>query len=139
LQRSRLLSSLLTYLTRATYRCSVSVPLTGVLHTVPAYVTLRSDEEAPGSAVPFIENGHTAAVPFVVQFIVVPLSVPFAVPDTGTPAHVAVYTIVAVVAPVGVTVQFMALQAPAVAVERQVPLNALSAVGVGDGVDGVGV
>jgi len=117
----------------------VSVPLTGVLHTVPAYVTLRSDEEAPGSAVPFIANGHTAAVPLVVQFIVVPLSVPFAVPDTGTPAHVAVYAIMAVVAPVGVTVQFMALQAPAVAVERQLPLNALSAVGVGDGVDGVGV
>jgi len=53
----------------------------------------------PGTAVPFNANAHVfAAVPVVVQFIVVPLSVPLAVPVTGTPAQLATYVIVAVVA-----------------------------------------
>lgn len=85
---------------------------------------------------PFSVNGQIAAVPFVVQFMVVPLSVPFAVPLTGTPAHVAVYAIAAVAAPVGVIVQFIEVQAPVVAVERQLPVKALIAVGAGVGLDG---
>ena len=85
---------------------------------------------------PFSVNAHTAAVPAVVQFIVAPFSVPFAVPLTGTPAQVAVYAIVAVVAPVGVMVQFIDVHAPVAAVDRQLPLNALIAVGAGVGFEG---
>jgi hypothetical protein len=66
------------------------VPLTGVLHTVPEYATFRSVVDAAGTAVPFSVKAQTAAVPLDVQFIVVPFSVPFALPLTGTPAHVAV-------------------------------------------------
>ena len=96
----------------------------------------RSVVDAAGTAVPFSVKVQTAAVPFVVQFIVVPLSVPFALPLTGTPAHVAVYAIVAVVAPVGVMVQFIAVHAPVAAVDRQLPLNELIALGAAVGVEG---
>ena len=99
----------------------------------------RSVVDAAGTAVPFSVNAQMAAVPFVVQFIVEPLSVPVALPLTGTPAHVAVYAMVAVVAPVGVIVQFIEVQAPVVAVERQLPAKALIAVGVGVGFEGVDV
>jgi hypothetical protein len=92
------------------------------------------------TAVPLSANGHAAAeaVPVVVQFIVAPFIVPLAVPVTGTPAHVAVYAIVAVVAPVGVINQFIAVQAPApvvAVVDRHEPVNALIAVVVVVGAD----
>ena len=69
-------------------RRSVSVPLTGALQTVPAYVSARSVEPA-GTAVPLSANVHPPPVPLVVQFIVVPLSVPEAEPLTGMLPQVA--------------------------------------------------
>jgi UDP-2,4-diacetamido-2,4,6-trideoxy-beta-L-altropyranose hydrolase len=87
-----------------------------------------------GTAVPLRPNAQLfAAVPLVVQFSVPPSSVPLPLPVTATPLHVALYAIVAVVAPVGVTVQFIAEQVPIVVVvvfDRHDPENALIA-GVG--------
>jgi hypothetical protein len=72
------------------HRRSTSEPLTGTLQTVPEYATRRS-VVLSGTAVPLSAYGHAfAAVPVVVQLSVAPLSVPLAVPLTGTPAHVAV-------------------------------------------------
>jgi len=65
------------------------VPLTGALQTVPVYVIARSVEPA-GTAVPLSANVHAPPLPLVVQFSVVPLSVPAAEPMTGTLPHVAV-------------------------------------------------
>jgi hypothetical protein len=68
----------------------VSDPLTGTPQTVPENTTRRSVVPS-GAAVPLSAYEHAlAVVPLVVQFSVVPFSVPLAVPATGTPAHVAV-------------------------------------------------
>lgn len=87
---------------------------------------------------PFRPNEQLfAAVPEVVQARVFPLRVPLPVPFTATPLHVAVYAIVAVVAVLGVMVQFIDVHDPLVDVERHAPLNTLI-VGVGlTGVSGV--
>jgi hypothetical protein len=97
-------------------------------------VTRRS---APlsATAVPFRPNEQLlAAVPDVVHERVFPFRVPLPVPFTATPLQVAVYAIVAVVAPLGVIVQFMDVQDPLVDVDRHDPLNMLI---VGAGVTGV--
>lgn len=65
------------------------MPLTCWPHTVPVYVT-RKSAALSGVAVP--PNPYEqlfAAVPLVVQFSVVPFSVPLPVPVTATPLHVA--------------------------------------------------
>jgi hypothetical protein len=90
-------------------------------------------------------NAHGPALPLVLQFNVVPSIVPSPEPDATTPAQVAVYTMVAVFAPVGVTENVTALQ-PATfgtpdgsALDVHVPANAASAldVPVDDGVVGL--
>ena len=51
----------------------------------------RATSATPAPTTPLSAYGHAfAAVPVVVQLSVAPLSVPLAVPLTGTPAHVAV-------------------------------------------------
>jgi hypothetical protein len=102
------------------YRRSVSVPLTGALQMVPVYVTVIVDAVS-GTAVPPRTNGHVAAVPAVFQLSVVPVTVPAPVPDTGTPAQVALKPIAPVDAPVGVTEYVMPLQTPTDAAVDHVP------------------
>ncbi|MCU1381444.1 MAG: hypothetical protein JWL71_141 [Acidobacteria bacterium] len=87
--------------------------------------------DAAGTLVPLNVNGHPPALPLVVQFIEVPLSVPAAEPLTGTPAQVALYAMVAAVSLVGVIVHAVEVHVPVAAVECHVPANALIAVGAG--------
>ena len=69
-------------------RVTVSAPLTGRPHTVPAYVTFAVDTPV-GVAVPVSVNGHTLATPVVDHAIVSPFAVPDPEPLIDTPEQVA--------------------------------------------------
>lgn len=75
-------------MTEECYRVSISDPLTGIPHTLPAYTSVADDGPA-GESVPVSVNPHGPAVPAAVQLTLLPEATAVPLPLIVTPAQVA--------------------------------------------------